>query len=135
MSRLIDWNTVTPDEVTIEDLKNSVEMDFPQTYSGQAWRGVWKMYHVEYVHNPQAFLKKTGWSHFDYLYGMGLTGFMVGWALNALRKILGFGPVADGATVVIGGSEAEQPVGVPQGTAEQSLKKVLGGTNDQAQNN
>lgn len=122
----IDWDNISPEEVSIEDLAQAKEEDFPSTYSGCAWRACWRMYHEGYKKNAEEFLRQDGWGDFPYLHGLDLTGFMVGWACNALRFILNKGLVADGATVIIGGGK-NQPVGVPLGNADKSLRTILGG--------
>ena len=110
----------------MNDLKNAKETDFPNTYSGQAWRACWLMYHKGYKVDKEQFLKQDGWGEFPYLKDLDLTGFMVGWACNALRFMLKQSPVSDGATIIIGGGK-NQPKGIPEGNAEQSMYKAIGG--------
>lgn len=125
----INWDKVGPNDVTLEDLDHAVKKDFPQTYSGQAWCACWLMYHKGYKKDATEFLKQDGWGDFPYLRGMDLTGFMVGWACNALRFMLNAGPVRDGATVTIGGGD-NQPKGVAPGPAAQSMARAIGGSDD-----
>lgn len=125
----INWDIANPEEVKIEDLGMAQEKDFPDTYCGRAWKAAWKMYHEGYKKDPKNFLKQDGWGEFPYLMncGMDLTGFMVGWACNTLRFILGESPVADGATVIFGESKENQPIGVPPGNPAESVEKAIGG--------
>lgn len=126
MTQNINWDNTNPKDITLDDLENAKEADFPNTYGGVAWKACWKMYHEGYKKDKAEFLKQDGWGDFPYLKGMDLTGFMVGWACNALRYILKEPPVSDGATVVIGARE-NQPKGVPSGNAKESLRKTLRG--------
>lgn len=120
----INWNTITPEIITLKDLENAKKSDFPNTYTGRAWVACWLMYHKGYKKDKQEFLKLDGWGNFPYLKEMDLTGFMVGWACNTLRYLLNEKPVRDGATVIVGGGD-NQPVGVPDGNADESLNKSL----------
>lgn len=124
----IDWENASPKDITLNELEGAVESDFPETYSGTAWKAAWIMYTEGYKKDPEEFLKQDGWGHFPYLHkrNLDLTGFMVGWACNALRFLLQKSPVRDGASVIIGGGE-NQPIGVPMGSAKEALEKVLGG--------
>ena len=122
----INWSKTSPKEITLADLEKAKEADFPNTYSGQGWRACWLMYHKGYKVNKKEFLKQDGWGDFPYLKGIDLTGFMVGWACNTLRFLIGKSPVSDGATVIIGGGK-NQPKGVPEGNAEQAMTKSIGG--------
>lgn len=122
----MNWDKSTPKEITLADLEQVKENDFPKTYSGTAWKACWLMYHKGYKVDKEEFLKQDGWGHFPYLKGMDLTGFMVGWACNTLRFLLKQSPVSDGASIIIG-VDKNQLVGVPLENAEESLRKVLGG--------
>ena len=122
----IKWDTVKPQDITLDDFEDAKEEDFPNTYSGKSWKACWLMYHKEYKKDKEGFLKKDGWSKFEYLHTIDLTGFMVGWACNTLRYLVKEKPVSDGATVILGGGD-NQPVGVPDGNAEASLRSTLGG--------
>lgn len=122
----INWKKASPKEVNLEDLDKAKEDDFPKTYSGIAWKACWLMYHKGYKVDKAEFLKQDGWGNFPYLKGMDLTGFMVGWACNALRFILKQNPVSDGASITIGGGK-NQPVGIHIANAEESMEKTLGG--------
>ncbi len=126
-NKSINWDVASPKDITLQDLENAKETDFPNTYSGIAWKACWIMYHEGYKKDPEEFLRQDGWGKFPYLHGknLDLTGFMVGWACNALRFILKKSPVRDGATVLLGCEK--QPVGVPSGCADDSLRKTLGG--------
>lgn len=126
----IDWNEVNPKDITLADFETTKEEDFPNTYSGTAWRACWRMYHLGYKKDKGDFLKQDGWGNFPYLHGLDLTGFMVGWACNVLRYLLKQSPVRDGATVVVGGGD-NQPVGVPLKSAEGALHDVLGGEEEE----
>ncbi len=122
----INWSKASPKEISLKDLETAKEKDFPNTYSGQGWKACWLMYHKGYKVNKEEFLKQDGWGDFPYLKDIDLTGFMVGWACNALRHILKKSPVSDGATVIIGGGD-NQPKGVHIDNAEESMKKAIGG--------
>lgn len=132
MNEALAWDEVGPNDVTLQNLEDAIEEDFPQTYSGQAWLACWMMYHQDYKVDAEGFLEKDGWSDFPCLRekDLDLTGFMVGWAVNALRHILKKGPVADGATLIIGGGD-NQPKGVAPGPAATSMKVAIGGTEDE----
>ncbi len=122
----INWKKASPKEISLDDLENAKEADFPETYSGIAWKACWLMYHKGYKVDKANFLKQDGWGHFPYLKGMDLTGFMVGWACNTLRFIIKETPVSDGASLIIGGGK-NQPVGVYIANAEESMRKAIGG--------
>lgn len=126
MKKEINWDKVSPNDVTLDDLEKARLLDFPHTYSGQSWRACWLMYHKGYKVDKKQFLKQDGWGDFPYLNGIDLTGFMVGWACNALRHMLKTSPVRDGATVIIGGGK-NQPVGIHIDNAEKSMNKAIGG--------
>ncbi len=57
------------------------------------------------------------------LKGLGLTGFMVGWAMNAVRQMCGMAPGPNGGVVTVGG---EQPIVPASGTA--ATDQVLAGS-------
>ena len=122
----INWNKISPKEISLSDLENAKSSDFPETYSGIAWKACWLMYHKGYKVDKIEFLKQDGWGDFPYLKSLDLTGFMVGWACNVLRFILKQTPVSDGASIIIGGGK-NPPIGIHIDNAEESMKKAMGG--------
>lgn len=53
------------------------------------------------------------------------TGFMYGWALNAVRQMMGYKPGPNGAILEIG--TEEQPAYPSVGPAEKAVARAIGG--------
>lgn len=118
-----DWNSAGPSlEVfaALEVVEN--ELEFPMTYSGQAWAAAWRLW----KHFKGRELPSDPWdkeSH-EVLKGMDLTGFMEGWAMNAVRKMRNLSPIGNPAILVIGKGSVPEDGGLP---AEESMLKAIRG--------
>jgi hypothetical protein len=124
----MDWEKAGPSAAALEAFASvESEDEFPNTYSGQSWRAAFRIWRA-YRDKPEA-LDSIG-PYDDIpgadLYGMGLSGFMVGWAMNAVRQMLGRQPGANGAVIVLG--EKNQPAVPAMGPAEADLKRAIGGS-------
>lgn len=124
----MNWNTepVGPGALAAFEAVAS-ESEFPHTYSGQSWLAAFRIW-KEYRDKPER-LDAIG--PYDSipgvkLDGLGLSGFMVGWAMNAVRQMLHRKPGPNGSVVTVGARGA-QPAVPALGPAEDDLKRVLGG--------
>jgi hypothetical protein len=125
------WDEAGPSPQAWEALQTAQDGDFPWTYSGQAWRAAWRLLKVA-REDPQRFASWDGWTSdplaFEATADLDLTGFMFGWAINALRVMMEMPPVSDGATVIIGAGEDQRGTELcPSGPAQADLQIVLGG--------
>lgn len=129
MAEQFNWEC-GPSPEAWQALQQAKDEDFPTTYGGQAWRAAWRLMKVA-KEQPERFASWDGWTRdelaSEVVADLDLTGFMFGWAINALRSMIELPPVADGATVTIGGGDDSGNAGVFPGSAEQSLRRVLGG--------
>lgn len=125
----IDWDNMAPGQEALTALQAvESEDELPHTYSGAAWRAAYRMWLA--VKDDPAILDTLG--PFDDvpgcdLKGLGLTGFMFGWAKNAVRHMLGRKPGANPAILTIdenGGRHETEPI---VGTAEDAMIKAIGG--------
>lgn len=57
---MINWNEVSPEDISLEDLETAKEEDSPISYTGSAWRACFLMYHEDYKKEPEKFLQKDG---------------------------------------------------------------------------
>ena len=130
--KTINWDEVKPQEITLEDLENSVIK--PYTYGRGAWRCAQAMYKIYKQHPDYLDLDITARrpleKGFDVENGydaiMETTGFMYSWAENTLRYLLSKPPVHDRCSYVLektGLHETEAKF--PSGNAEEALKEAL----------
>ncbi len=97
----IDWNTVKPNQVTLDDLENSKII--PDTYSNATWRCAQALYKIYKQNNnffeldlkERRFYEKGFDIENNYDCIMQTTGFMYSWAENALRQYLGMPIIHD----------------------------------------
>ena len=127
-SKTFDWDNAGPLPEAWQALQHAKDSDFPETYSGTAWRAAWRLLQVA-KEQPERFSAWDGWTSDNLAReatrDLDLTGFMFGWAINALRSMMEMEPVADGARVVLG-----ERGGVklkPTGSANEELQHALGG--------
>ena len=57
---MINWNEVSPEDISLEDLETAKEEDSPISYTGSAWRACFLMYHEDYKKEPEKYLQKDG---------------------------------------------------------------------------
>lgn len=99
-----NWDAVGPcDDVLkrfriVKDSCRNEEREFPNTYSGTAWRAAYRMWAA--FDRGEATLE--GLDAVD-VKGIGLSGFQHGWAVNAVRQMLGAAPGTNPAIITIGG--------------------------------
>lgn len=121
MVRKIDWDNLSPQPAVVDRFLEVTDEDsFPETYSGQSWKAayrIWKM-----VKDDPSLLDKDTDYH-PILDNLGLSGFMVGWAVNAVRVVLGRPQGPNPAVITLG--VENQPVTPALGPAEQDLKRIL----------
>jgi hypothetical protein len=129
----LDWDETTPGPEALARFKALDEVlevsEFPDTYSGAAWHAAYRVWRAVKT-DPEKIdqLKR----HDAYAYfssdmkGLDLTGFMAGWAVNAVRHMLGLAPGPNPAIVEIGAGD-DQPVVPASGSPESDLRKALGG--------
>lgn len=122
-----DWDAVAPGPEALErfTVVEDEASEFPETYSGTGWRAAFRIWKV-YRDRPNDLQSIGPYDEIPdvELDNMDLTGFMVGWALNAVRQMLGLAPGKNGAVVTIGGPQETVPALGPAGS---DLRKVLGG--------
>jgi hypothetical protein len=122
-----DWDAAGPSkEALIALAKVKSGDEFPHTYSGQAWFAAWRIWdatkdHPEKLANASPYGDMEGLD----LKGWDGTGFMYGWALNAVRQMMGMKPGPNGAILTLG--EPEQPAYPSIGPAENAMRKAIGG--------
>ena len=100
------------------------EREFPDTYSGTAWKAAYRMW-LTCAANPEMIEDQSFVDKID-IHGLGLTGFQWGWARNAVRHMLGMAPGSNPAIIVIGGGE-NQPIAPASGPAEMDMRRAIGG--------
>jgi hypothetical protein len=127
------WDESGPSPEAWAALQSAEDGDFPETYSGIAWRAAYRLLKVA-KEDPTRFASWDGWTSDpiarEAVKGLDLTGFMFGWAINALRAMMEMPAVRDGATVIVGGGEDQRGTElVPTGPAKADLRLVLGGKN------
>lgn len=123
---LPDWDDVSPSPEALSLLeKVRGDSDFPQSYSGSAWCAAWHIWKVV-KDNPDLLDGNDGFKDIPGvdLPDLGLSGFQYGWALNAVRQMLGKKPGPNPAIVTIGARE-ELPY-PSTGPAESAMKRAMG---------
>lgn len=130
MGNTFDWETTGPGPEAWDALQAARDSDFPRTYSGVAWRAAWRLLAVA-EEEPERFASWDGWTGdplaHEAVKGLGLTGFMFGWAINALRYMMEMPPVSDGATVIVGSGDDQHGTELrPTGPAAYDLGRVMG---------
>ena len=101
------------------------EKVFPNTYSGVAWRAAYRIWKAtkdtpNVLDNIGPYENVPGADLED----LDLTGFMVGWAVNVVRQMLGKAPGGNGAIVTVGvGNEPYPSVG----PADLAMRRAIGG--------
>jgi len=132
-----DWSTATPGTETWEALQTAQDGDFEthqegteytgEDYSRCALRAAWRLLQVAKA-DPERFASWDGWTSDELAReataDLGLTGFQFGWAINALRQMMELEPVADGATVILGGADTVRAM---PGSALQEMHRAIGG--------
>lgn len=126
--RLFDWEDAIPNTRSLEAFALvQSEKEFPMTYSGQSWRACYRMWKAT-KHDPKIMEPLGAWDEVPNcdIKELGLSGFMWGWAKNALKAMYGFDQTANPAVLEIGAGE-DQPVTPAVGTAEQAMRRAIGG--------
>lgn len=121
-----NWDEAGPSKEALEALsKVEDEKEFPQSYSGQAWFAAYRIWKTV-KDSPEKLVKATPYSDIEGvdLKGWDGTGFMYGWALNAVRQMMGYRPGPNGAIVTLG--VGEEPPYPSVGSAEQAMKRAIG---------
>lgn len=121
-----DWDAAGPSpEALIAFGEVADDKEFPETYSGQAWRAAYRIWKV-----CKATPEKLNVGPCDDIPGvdlddLGLSGFMYGWALNAVRQMLGK-PAGPNPAIITLGTKDEPPY--PSiGPADKAMRKAIGG--------
>lgn len=120
-----DWEKAGPSQRSLEALLEvKSEAEFPDTYSGQAWLAAYRIWKACKDH-PEKLLTASPYGDIDGvdLKGWDGTGFMYGWALNAVRQMLGMKPGPNGAIVTLGGPQEDYPASC---SANADLHRALG---------
>jgi hypothetical protein len=123
----MNWEKTGPSQQALDAFaKITDEEEFPDSYSGQAWRAayrIWKVYKDKptELSNCDPYSTPKGVD----LKGLDLTGFMFGWAMNAVRQMLGMKAGPNPAIVTLGEKQEDYP---SVGPAEIALKDALGET-------
>ncbi len=109
----IDWDQVSPKSITSEVLEKTPDTDFPNSYSGNSWRGAARILRA-LSNDPNAIRSLDPWELDERadtaIRGLGLTGFMVGWACTVLRLMYGATLGKSGAVIEVGKGAVEQRV-------------------------
>lgn len=121
-----DWDNEGPSPRAIAAFEAvQAEKEFPDTYSGQAWLAAFRIWKA--VKDTPDVLNSVG-PYDDVpgvdLHGLGLSGFMYGWAVNAVRQMLGKPAGGNPAILTLGKGNEPCP---SVGPAEKHLHQVLGG--------
>lgn len=115
------WATTTDDpNVEVE------KREFPDTYSGAAWRAAYRIW-KEVAVNGREILADGNPLVDEAARGLGLSGFQFGWAVNAVRQMIGLKPGTNPAILVLGG---EQPIVPATGSPESDMRDAIGGRHE-----
>lgn len=122
---MYDWENAGPSkEALAAFVEVKDEKEFPRSYSGQAWLAafrIWKAVKDDHSKlNVGVFADIPGCDVSD----LGLSGFMWGWALNAVRQMLGHSPGANPAILTLGKGHETYP---SVGPAEKAMRQAIGG--------
>lgn len=121
-----DWEKNGPSPKALEAFSLvKEETEFPHTYSGQSWLAAYRIWKA--VKDDPAKLMDVG--PYDDIPGvelddLGLSGFMYGWAVNAVRQMCGLRPGGNPAIVTLGEGNRDYP---SVGPAEQAMNRAIGG--------
>ncbi len=121
-----DWDAAGPSPEALIAFSAVVdEKEFPDTYSGQAWRAAYRIWKV-----CKATPEKLNVGPFDPIEGLdisglGLSGFMYGWAFNAVRQMLGK-PAGPNPAILTFGVK-DQPPYPSIGPAGKAMRRAMGG--------
>lgn len=121
-----NWEAMTPGEsalarfVEIAHEELDEDYEFPKTYSGSAWHATYRIWKA----TRECGEKILDEDDVPEAHGLGLSGFQFGWAVNAVRQMLGKKPGTNPAILVIGGP---QPVVPAAGAPEDDMRKAIGG--------
>lgn len=124
MTKKFDWEHEGPSAQALEAFtKVTDEKEFPDSYSGQAWRAAYRLW--KWTGGDVNKLPKSEWEYnpewnWDEL---GLSGFMAGWATNAVRQMMHCKPLPNPAILTIGGPQEVYP---SVGPAEIAMKDAMG---------
>ena len=133
MDKVYDWDNAVPSPETWAALQVATDESFPRTYGGSAWHAAFRLMKVA-KEQPERFASWDGWTAdplaYEVTHGLDLTGFLFGYALNAVRHMLEMPPVADGATVAVGSVDKNATVRSLPSSPKGELRKALGGKED-----
>jgi hypothetical protein len=121
-----DWENAGPSPEALAafaDVKD--EREFPHSYSGQSWLAAYRMWKV--VKDAPEKLNVGPYENVPgvELDDLGLSGFMYGSAVNAVRQMLGKAPGRNPAILTLG--EKEEPPYPSVGPAEKAMRSAIGG--------
>jgi hypothetical protein len=97
-----DWEKSGPSIEALEAFARARDDEFPQSYSGQAWRAAYRLWLAvkdkplkevnQIISDPYGYDKSWNWSGENGGEDLGLSGFMAGWAMNAVRQMMNLKP-------------------------------------------
>lgn len=123
---IFDWDKLGPSPEALKAFDAiQTELEFPNTYSGQAWRAAYRIWKV--TKDNRSLLEPDepyGTIKGVELDGLGLSGFMYGWAVNAVRQMFCMPAGGNGAIVTLGVGCEPAPV---VGPAELEMREAIGG--------
>jgi hypothetical protein len=114
--------------------------EFPHTYSGQAWRAAYRLWlaikdkpiDVQKSETADGFAYDPAWNWGGERGGddLGLSGFMAGWAINAVRQMLDLKAIPNPAVINMDGPQEPLP---DTGPAEGMMKTAIGESGERVQ--
>lgn len=126
-----NWEESGPSEAALQAFNYAVEADFPDTYSGQSWKACFRLWN-KFKNRQSDFMTKdiNDDEVYESMKGMGLSGFMGGWAFNALRQMWNMQPKPNPALATMDDQGNIEPSVEPYpsiGPAEKAMRLALGG--------
>jgi len=118
----MNWDETAPGAEALDRFKSIEDegSEFPETYSGSAWRAAYRIWKAVCERGESS----LNASNFPEVYGLGISGFQFGWAVNAVRQMLGKKPGTNPAIIEIGGPD---PIVPATGPAENDMREAIGG--------
>lgn len=122
-----DWNEMAPGPEALAAFATAKEYDFPDTYSGAGWKAAFRIWGAV-KDSPDVLVGHDGFHDLPgvKIDDLGLSGFQFGWALNAVRQMLGQRPGPNPAIVTIGAGDNE-PAYPSMGSPESAMRRAIGG--------
>ncbi len=125
-----DWEHSGPSEDALVAFSRvSDEAEFPNTYSGAGWRAAYRIWKI--VQEDRSLLLIGPYEDVKGVdtKDLGLSGFQYGWAVNAVRQMLGIPPGPNPAIVTLG--VPVQPDYPSIGSPEDAMKEAIGPGEDE----